>query len=690
MSLDNTIPVITLSSALNNGTITCINTSVVVTPTVNPNANLTYTWSPSGGISTSVNQSSATFTAAGVYTLAITNTLTGCVTSLTNTANSFTVIADNAIPTFTLGTIPSVTTTCAAPAATLSGSSNADPNSVYTWTTPISTTVIGNPIISSATGIYSVVITNTLNGCSTSATTPSTVEVIADSGIPVITLSANSLSITCSNTTPSVSISTTATPVSYNWTPTSGIVPGTETTANPVFNAAGSYSVVVTNTVSGCATSIVGNVVTVSLDNTIPVITLSSATNDGTITCSNSNVSITPTITPSSDLTYTWSPSAGLSTSANQANATFTAAGVYTLAVTNTLTGCVSANNTASTFTVNLDVTPVTATISAISTNSLIGCGAGNSSVTLGSNATTANTPIISWLPGPVLSPNLNVTTAGVYTLVVVDAVNGCSVTTQYTVDGSTTPPQGVNAGANATIPCGSTTITLNGITTTTNTNYSWSGPSATSIVTGSTTLNPVVSEVGDYTLTVTDNSTGCSSTSTVNITQAIATASITANPTTGLSPLDVAFTGSGVGSPTFRWNFGNGTSTNQNPNNTFTTGTYTVVLTTTSGTCTATASVVIVVEDGLTIEIPNVFTPNGDGTNDVFTIKSTGVKEISLQIFNRWGQKLYEFTGSKASWDGITPNGGLAPDGTYFYFVKAIGFDGKEIQKQATMNLFR
>ncbi len=46
-----------------------------------------------------------------------------------------------------------------------------------------------------------------------------------------------------------------------------------------------------------------------------------------------------------------------------------------------------------------------------------------------------------------------------------------------------------------------------------------------------------------------------------------------------------------------------------------------------------------IVVEDGLTLEIPNVFTPNNDDANEFFTIKSTGVKEISLQIFNRWGK---------------------------------------------------
>jgi gliding motility-associated-like protein len=108
------------------------------------------------------------------------------------------------------------------------------------------------------------------------------------------------------------------------------------------------------------------------------------------------------------------------------------------------------------------------------------------------------------------------------------------------------------------------------------------------------------------------------------------------------------------------------------------------------SGTCTASATAIIIVESGLTLEIPNVFTPNGDGINDVFTILSTGVKEIDLQIFNRWGLKLYSFNGAKAAWDGLTGAGTKATDGTYFYFVKATGFDNTVIEKQGTVNLFR
>lgn len=692
VSLDNTVPVISLSSATNDGTIICTNTFVIVTPTITPNINLSYTWSPSAGISTPVNQASATFTAAGIYSLVVTNTLTGCVNTFTNAANTFTVIEDNATPTFTLGTASSVTTTCAAPNATLSASSNLDPNTIYTWLTPTSTTLTGSPVSVSTAGIYSLVVTNTVNGCSnSSAVSQNTVEVVTGTGIPSVTMSANSVSITCSNPTPSVSISTTSTPVSYNWSPSAGILPGTETTATPTFTAAGSYSVIVTNTVSGCASSINSNVVTVTADNFSPTITLSSATNDGTITCLNPSVPITPTITTSgalSDLTYTWSPSGVTSTSIN--DAIFTSAGIYTLAVTNTLTGCVTTStNTANTFTVYGGTTIPSATITAIS-NSTIGCSGTGSFVTLSSSATATNV-INTWLPGNVSGSQFTVTSAGVYSLVTTDALTQCSDTTDFTVSGNTTPPQGVDAGTIANISCGNSTATLTGVSTSTNVNYSWSGPSATSIISNGTTPNPVVAETGTYTLTVTDIATGCQSTATVIVAQANVTASFTANPTTGISPLTVNFTDASVGATNWNWNFGDSnTSPLQNPTNVYTSGSYTVILTASSGTCTSTATVVIVVEDGFTMEIPNVFTPNADGANDVFSIKSTGVKEISLQIFNRWGEKLYEFSGPKASWDGLAPNGLQVPEGTYFYFVKATGFDDAEVEKHGSVNLFR
>lgn len=638
-------------------------------------SNITYNWTTTGGnIISPTTSNTVSVNASGNYTLLVTNTITGCSSTQTVAVNG-----SSALPSLTL-TASSNTLTCATPTIQLNASTSTS-GVTYSWTTvggTLSSTNTANPV-ATASGTYIVVVTNTTTGCQSTQS----LVVVPDAAIPTVSVSANSLSITCTNTTVTTALTSTSTISSYNWSP-SPVSGG----ANPVFDTPGTYNATVTAN-NGCSTNVSVNV---ALDNTPPVISLSSSVNSGTITCTNTLVTITPTITPSTNLTYTWSPSGVTSSTINDAS--FSSAGVYTLAITNTLTGCVtSSTNTANTFTVIVDNTTPTATITTSSTNTVIGCGAGNSTVTLSSAITSTNSTTISWLPSTAITPTLDVTTAGIYTLVVTDAVTGCSVTTQYTVNGNTTPPQNVDAGASTSVGCGTSTVSLLGSTSSTaSVSYSWAGPSGTSIVSGTeTTASPVVTEVGQYTVTVTDNLTGCQNTDTVNVTLSIATASISANPTTGTSPLDVAFTGNGLGAPSFNWNFGDGnTSSNQNPNNVFTTGTYTVVLTTTSGSCTATATVVIIVEDGLTLEIPNVFTPNGDNTNDVFTIKSTGVKEITLQIFNRWGQKLYEFTGPKASWDGLSPSGAKAPEGTYFYFVIATGFDNKEIKQNGTVNLFR
>jgi len=68
---------------------------------------------------------------------------------------------------------------------------------------------------------------------------------------------------------------------------------------------------------------------------------------------------------------------------------------------------------------------------------------------------------------------------------------------------------------------------------------------------------------------------------------------------------------------------------------------------------------------------IPNTFTPNNDGTNDVWFIRNIMFHEDSkVEIFNRWGTKLYETVGYKNDWDG-TYNGKKLPVDTYFYVIQ-------------------
>lgn len=68
---------------------------------------------------------------------------------------------------------------------------------------------------------------------------------------------------------------------------------------------------------------------------------------------------------------------------------------------------------------------------------------------------------------------------------------------------------------------------------------------------------------------------------------------------------------------------------------------------------------------------IPNVFTPNGDGINDLFFITASGLTEFNLIIVNRWGELMFETDDPNEGWDG-TFNGNKCSEGVYFYSMKA------------------
>jgi gliding motility-associated-like protein len=91
-------------------------------------------------------------------------------------------------------------------------------------------------------------------------------------------------------------------------------------------------------------------------------------------------------------------------------------------------------------------------------------------------------------------------------------------------------------------------------------------------------------------------------------------------------------------------------------------------------------------------IEIPNAFSPNDDDINDKLCVKSkttVGIVEFRAIIFNRWGQKLYEWTDINDGWDG-TYNGHPVKQGTYFVLVTAKGSDGQTHTIKRDVNLLR
>ncbi|MGQ9864590.1 MAG: T9SS type B sorting domain-containing protein, partial [Bacteroidia bacterium] len=108
------------------------------------------------------------------------------------------------------------------------------------------------------------------------------------------------------------------------------------------------------------------------------------------------------------------------------------------------------------------------------------------------------------------------------------------------------------------------------------------------------------------------------------------------------------------------------------------------------NGSCVDSTRGCVVVRDPH-IFIPNTFTPNGDGINDVFYIPTYGIDRYELMIFDRWGNLIFNNGGSSARlWDG-TYNGQPVPEGAYAYIIKLrLPPYGKEVQRAGTVTVIR
>jgi gliding motility-associated-like protein len=244
---------------------------------------------------------------------------------------------------------------------------------------------------------------------------------------------------------------------------------------------------------------------------------------------------------------------------------------------------------------------------------------------------------------------------------------------------------------------CGNATGSITGVTMVSGQNpftYLWQDSLGNNV---GDSLNLTNVGPGVYTLTITDGN-GCvttisgGSTLTVTSTSGVV-ASFTTDPATGEKPLLVNFTNTSTGGVTYLWEFPNGnTSTSVDASFIFTQlGTNSVCLIADNGSgCADTACTTIDVFINSTFIIPNVFTPNGDEVNDIFTVKNVGLETMDAEIYNRWGQKQYEWHTTNGGWDGRTAAGVLVPDGTYFFIMSAKGFDGKEYFEKGSFELIR
>ena len=157
-----------------------------------------------------------------------------------------------------------------------------------------------------------------------------------------------------------------------------------------------------------------------------------------------------------------------------------------------------------------------------------------------------------------------------------------------------------------------------------------------------------------------------------------------------------VSFFDQSVDAVSWQWNFGGlANSTEINPTYTFRdTGLYDVVLVVKHpSNCPDTAIARIDVQPQITYFIPNAFTPNNDGQNDIFIGKGflDGIREFEMQVWNRWGELVYTTDDQTIGWNGNKNNtGSAAPQGVYVYVVNYIGPRGGENSLKGHVTLLR
>jgi gliding motility-associated-like protein len=104
---------------------------------------------------------------------------------------------------------------------------------------------------------------------------------------------------------------------------------------------------------------------------------------------------------------------------------------------------------------------------------------------------------------------------------------------------------------------------------------------------------------------------------------------------------------------------------------------------------CVAQDTVKITVYKGPAVYVPNSFTPNGDGHNDVLRVIMPGGTLRNFIVFNRWGQEVFRTANPSVGWDGCL-NGTAQPAGAFVWMVDAVDYTGKMIQTKGTVVLIR
>ena len=456
---------------------------------------------------------------------------------------------------------------------------------------------------------------------------------------------------------------------SYTWNFGDGTSTSSATNPSHSYTASGTYTInLIAVNSNGCNDTIAMPITVLTLQ------TISSFTANPT-GCLPLTVNFTNTSTGATN--YSWNFGNGQTSTAANPSTTYTATGTYTVTLISSTSNSFCSSSDTTSFVITVGSGPTVATIST-QTSCTLNTG------TATANPSGGNSPYtFIWNNGQT-SQTATGLSAGNYSVVVTDA-GGCSATQTVSV----TQLNGITATTSSTPNlCGNNTGTAAAAVIGGNSPYSyiWNN--------GQTTASLSNLSSGNYSVTITD-ANGCTTIQTVSI------SAVNASQVSAGSDITIVLGNNtqlnASGGNTYSWSPSTGLSCTNcqspvaSPNSTTT---YTVISTDANG-CTDVATVTVYVEipcnmNLLNAVLPTAFSPNDDGENDQLCAQNnTCIESFTIQIYSRWGEKVFESVSLSECWDGNF-RGEKMNTAVFAYIFDARLSNGDTFRKKGNITLIR
>lgn len=500
-------------------TLSCLFPSIVLNGSSNLKDSLiNIIWSTqNGSILSGLNSLMPTIGSPGIYYFSVLDTLNGC-TSI----DSVQIALDENTPI--VPTLADALLTCTTNKIVLNGTgSSSGLNFQYAWfTSNGNITGLVDSLISTcdAAGQYILTVVNLLNGCSIS----DTLEVVEDIVLPNV-LAGIDDQLTCKKQTVLLdgSQSSSGSQYDYQWSsnPAGGIVSGANT-SSPLINQSGIYYLTISNQLTGCLNV---DSLEITLDTLAPTVNLPG---NLLLSCKNSSLQINAQNTATGSFQYAWSSLSGQFLGGQQTlTPTVNKPGTYTLLTTNSTNGCTSEQNLI--IGSNDEIPQVNAGADFSLTCFFPLFNAAGSLVYSGNDIqitwASSNKPVLSG--GQTLTPQIGF--PGSYTLTVIDTITGCSASDIVIVSIDTVAPNPIISLPNV-ITCLNTTSLISLTTFDPSWTFVWTTIDG-NIVGSSIGNQLIVDKKGQYSLTITDPSNGCTSVKNTLILEDIQSPIVNAGP---------------------------------------------------------------------------------------------------------------------------------------------------------------